>query len=123
MARILLVDDEPYVREAIEGLLTDYGHAVSVAEDGDAALEALKKRIEPCDLIISDYTMPHKNGLELLEQVRADYRFGNIPFILLSGNPSLQSRLQTMCGKAGVTFSLKPAFNLIELVDKALGPP
>jgi CheY-like chemotaxis protein len=79
--RILVVDDNAGVREAIAMLLMSAGYDVVVAEDGFAALFQLRKT-EP-DVIVSDLEMPHMSGFELLSVVRR--RFPHILTLAMSG--------------------------------------
>jgi DNA-binding NtrC family response regulator len=66
MGRVLVVDDEPGVRESLRMLLKD-AHSVRCAASVDAALEALRR--EPADLVLLDLVMPGRSGLELLEEL------------------------------------------------------
>jgi PAS domain S-box-containing protein len=68
--RVLLVDDHAEVRSTTAELLGDLGHAVSEAANGPEALKALKDGDCRCDLIISDYAMPHQSGTEFLREAR-----------------------------------------------------
>ena len=79
--RILVVDDEPAIREMMSVLLTSVGYEVTTAEDGFDALLQLKKAAS--DVIISDLNMPHMSGFEFLSVVRR--RFPEIPVIAISG--------------------------------------
>lgn len=79
--RILVVDDEPSIRETAKLLLGTKGYEVHVAEDGFAALVHLRRSLP--DLIISDLRMPNMSGFELLSVVRR--RFPHIPVIAISG--------------------------------------
>ncbi len=72
VARILIVDDEPFALSALRELLTDEGFEVMSAHDGRAACE-LVRDFEP-DLVLTDVEMPHLNGLELAAHVRASPR-------------------------------------------------
>ena len=78
--RVLLVDDDPLVRNLISGYLVAAGYVVRVAVDGLDALEKLRAGLP--DLIISDLNMPRMSGIELLEVVRK--RFPQIPVIVIS---------------------------------------
>ena len=62
--RILIVDDEPQIREALDAHLARLGHDVVQAPDGKAAIRELEQ--EPFDLVISDVLMPEQDGLEVL---------------------------------------------------------
>lgn len=79
--QILVVDDNPGVRETIAMLLMSSGYDVLVAEDGFAALVQLRKT-EP-DVIVSDLEMPRMSGFELLSVVRR--RFPHISTLAMSG--------------------------------------
>ena len=59
--RILLIDDEPLVRDELGGLLEDEGYEVITAEDGSVGLELFRK--EAPDMVISDVRMPQTDGL------------------------------------------------------------
>ena len=78
---ILVVDDDPSVRETVAMLLMSAGYDVGVAEDGFAALLQLRKTLP--DLIISDLNMPHMSGFELLSVVLR--RFPEIVTLAMSG--------------------------------------
>jgi CheY-like chemotaxis protein len=79
--RILVVDDEPLIRESSALVLADQGYEVRTAADGFAALIELRRSLP--DVIISDLSMPNMSGFELLSVVRR--RFPHIPVIALSG--------------------------------------
>jgi CheY-like chemotaxis protein len=67
--RILVVDDQPLIRQLNVKRLMDAGYHVDAAEDGIAAWSTLRQ--SNYDLIITDNTMPRMTGLELIEKVRA----------------------------------------------------
>src|ERR671939_1982095 len=68
MANLLIVDDEPGMRQLLSHVFGRAGHAVRAAENGSKALELLRK--EPADLVVSDVKMPDMNGIELLRRLR-----------------------------------------------------
>ena len=68
-ARILVVDDERSMREMLSILLKREGHQVSVAENGQGAIDLLNQR--PFDLVVSDARMPDVDGLEVLRHARS----------------------------------------------------
>ncbi len=80
--RILVVDDDPGVREAVSELLSGEGYDVSTAEDGQDALERLGTMEPPC-LILLDLRMPRVDGWEFL--ARRDGSGKRAPVVLLSG--------------------------------------
>jgi len=79
--RILIVDDDPLIRETSQLILAKKGYEVRTSADGFAALVELRSALP--DLIICDLRMPNMNGFELLSVVRR--RFPHIPVIAISG--------------------------------------
>jgi CheY-like chemotaxis protein len=77
---VLVVEDEPVIRELMAILLEDEGYAVSQAVDGLAALEMLEQH--RIDLVLSDVKMPRLDGASLVHQLRA--RGDAIPVVLMS---------------------------------------
>ena len=65
---ILVVDDETEIREGLEMLLTSEGYGVSSAETGASGLAKLEER--PFDLLLLDVSLPDRNGLDLLREIR-----------------------------------------------------
>ena len=78
---ILVVDDEPGIRDSLTMLFTSEGYEVAQAENGFDALLQLKRNVP--DVIISDLNMPHMSGFEFLSVVRR--RFPAVSVIALSG--------------------------------------
>ena len=68
MSRILIIDDDPCCRDSVRTVLLKAGHCVGDVEGVDQALEVLDH--SPVDLIVSDYRMPNKSGLDLLKALR-----------------------------------------------------
>jgi DNA-binding NtrC family response regulator len=68
--RVLVVEDELLIRWSIAETLAHAGHTVIEAEDGAAALLALKNLAEPLDAIVLDYRLPDSNDLTLLATIR-----------------------------------------------------
>ncbi|KFI06935.1 response regulator [Massilia sp. BSC265] len=115
-ARILVVEDDNFVRESMVSLLEAFGHTVTQAADGDAALGELQ-RARP-DLIITDYLMPGITGAELM--LRARQVFPGIPMIIATGYADMKAIEQVL----GSDILLRKPFQLAELavsVDRALG--
>ena len=84
MTKILVIDDEPEVRETIAMILESHGYQVVDAKDGDGGLEALG--LESPDLIITDILMPGRDGLETIMEMRR--RSPNAKIIAISGGGS-----------------------------------
>jgi DNA-binding response OmpR family regulator len=82
MARVLVADDDPDVRDVVVFKLQQVGHDVLVAEDGGTAL-ALARRELP-ELAVLDVMMPRMTGLDVCRELRADRATASIPVILLT---------------------------------------
>jgi two-component system, cell cycle response regulator CpdR len=118
--RILVVDDEPFVCEAVKMMLVFDGHEVKTANSGKDALATLEK--EKFDLIITDFAMPVMKGDELAAAVKAKFPQQRIVMITAyaemlqsSGNPL-----------PGVDYLISKPFlleNLREAIAKVLSPP
>lgn len=80
---ILLVDDEPNVRNMLRQMLELSGFEVAEAEDGLEALEVLEDMVP--DIMILDVMMPNLDGVSLCKQLRADAEFATLPILMLSG--------------------------------------
>jgi CheY-like chemotaxis protein len=81
--RILVVEDDPSVRELICTLLESEGYSVVGAENGRVGLEKLRGMPRP-GLIVLDLMMPVMNGAEFLAALRADPALGDLPVLLIS---------------------------------------
>jgi DNA-binding NarL/FixJ family response regulator len=84
VTRILLIDDDPRIRQQCAALLRLEGFIVGEAADGRAGLATAQS--EHPDLIVCDVTMPRMNGHAALEALRADPQTARTPFIFLTGN-------------------------------------
>jgi CheY-like chemotaxis protein len=69
--RILVVDDDGEMRDAVARILREAGYEVELAPDGDAAIEA--QRARPADVVITDVFMPTRDGLETIQYLRNEY--------------------------------------------------
>jgi heavy metal response regulator len=87
--RILLVEDEPKLAEAVQRGLVEQGYAVDVAHDGQAGLELAE--VEPYDLIVLDVMLPVLDGLEVSRRLRAARR--NMPVLMLTARDAVDDRV------------------------------
>lgn len=102
---ILIVDDEPDLRELIQYNLTQQGHQVSAAADGNAALKHVEARIP--DLIILDVMMPELNGIEVAKKIRSQERTSAIPIIMLTAKTQEAHELEGL-GAGADDYITKP---------------
>lgn len=82
---IMVVDDDPDIRESLELLLRLHGHPVVTAADGEEALERLRGSGDrPC-VILLDLMMPRMSGFELHDALSADPVLADIPIVVITG--------------------------------------
>jgi two-component system chemotaxis response regulator CheY len=106
MARILVVDDMMTIRRILRTLLTNMGHVVDEADNGQNALKMLEGGT--CyDLVISDWNMPVMDGSGLVQAIRQDCCQKTIPVIMLTGEADSSRVLEL--AKLGINgYILKP---------------
>jgi DNA-binding response OmpR family regulator len=80
--RILIVDDEPNIVISLDYLMKREGYEVAVAEDGEAALEAVARSLP--DLVILDVMLPRMNGFDVCRRLRADPRWKDLKILMLT---------------------------------------
>jgi two-component system chemotaxis response regulator CheY len=112
--RALIVDDEEVVRTITGILLKDVGFDETIqATNGGEALAFLKN--ESADLIISDWSMPEMDGLELVKACKGDPVLKNIPFVMSSGQGGNAEILHAI--EAGVDAYIVKPFSLNKLQE------
>ena len=109
---LLLVDDEPGLREAVQAYLEDSGFTVDVASNAKMGWEMLERRTP--DLVISDIMMPQVDGYEFLQQMRGDNRFSKLPVVFLTARGMTKDRIEGY--QASVDAYLSKPFDPDELV-------
>lgn len=91
--KLLLVDDEPGIRESVQAYLEDSDEfQVTVASNANEAWQLLEK--ETPDLIISDIMMPQVSGYQFLERLREDPRYRAIPVVFLTAKGMTRDRIE-----------------------------
>lgn len=86
MANILIADDDPILVEILKFRLEGAGHSVTVASDGEQALEAA--RADPPALVVLDSMMPIISGPDVLAELKADPALRDIPVVMLTARDS-----------------------------------
>ena len=120
MAKILVAEDEKQIADMIAFKLTNSGHQVIRAQDGEEAMKLVKRDLP--DLIMLDAMMPGLNGFEVLRRLKADPALRSVPVIMVTAKGHERDVLSGLRGGA-VDYVVKP-FSLKELaarVDLALG--
>jgi CheY-like chemotaxis protein len=112
---ILVVDDDPEIRESIADLLRDEGYQVAVASHGGEALEQVRNGARP-DLIVLDLMMPVMDGWQFLDERTRDAALRAIPVVVVSATP------ETLQPPDTCAFIRKPMRldDLLDVVARAL---
>ncbi|GJM41535.1 MAG: hybrid sensor histidine kinase/response regulator [Ardenticatenaceae bacterium] len=109
--KILIVDDEPYARQAIEMLLMKESYELFFAEDAHEALAQLDDEIP--DVILSDVMMPNMDGFELCQRIKRNPKWNHVPIILVTALDSKQDLARGL--EAGADDFLHKPINGLEL--------
>jgi two-component system OmpR family response regulator len=110
--RLLLVDDEPFLTEAVATSLRFMGYEVTTAQRGDEALRLVGAR--SFDLVVLDVTLPDTDGFEVLRRLRRDG--SRVPVLFLTARDSAEDRA-TGQALGGDGYMTKP-FGLAELAAR-----
>ncbi len=111
---ILVVEDEAGVQELLAYNLERAGFAVEQAFDGDQALTLVAERSP--DLILLDWMLPHRSGLELCRQLRRRRETANLPIIMLTARAEEQDRLRGL--DTGADDYITKPFSIDELIAR-----
>ncbi|MFQ3184282.1 MAG: two-component system phosphate regulon response regulator PhoB [Alteromonas macleodii] len=119
--RVLLIEDEPNIIEAISYILTKDGWTVYTHSDGQTAMSKVMQRVP--DLIILDVMLPGKSGYDILRELRAQAETKDVPVMMLTARG--QSKDREMATSLGATqFMTKPFSNaeVLKSVRALAGP-
>ena len=109
--RVLVVDDEPQIRRALQSALAAHGYTVSVAEDGATGLEAIASWAP--DAVVLDLVMPDIDGYEVLRQTRT---WSPVPIIVLSARGQEADKVAAL--DQGADDYLTKPFGMAELLAR-----
>ena len=112
-ASLLLVDDSAVARAKLGKLFEGAGYRVTLAKDGDDALEALSR--ERFQVLITDLEMPNKDGFELIAAVQGSIDTEDMPVIAITGHDEMQARVNDVKGLYGI---FKKPWNDRELLKR-----
>lgn len=105
VSRILVADDDVAVLESVTWLLQENGYEVVPANGGAACLEQIEKRAP--DLLLLDILMPDADGFQLLERIKSDERWYDLPVLMLSAQPPEEASVRSL-GLGAADFIRKP---------------
>ena len=113
--RILVIDDEPHIRDIISRKLSGAGFEVQTACNGVEGLE-LVRAITPC-LLITDLQMPKMNGLKVCAACREDLRTRKLPIIMVTGSVMTNSEIKLKLEPLGNIRCISKPFSPKELLS------
>jgi CheY-like chemotaxis protein len=114
--RVLIVEDDFALREALSAALKDEGYDTKSAANGREALDVLREDPTPC-LVISDLMMPVMNGWELYDEMQSDENLQRFPVLFLSAFPATFVPTKNYLPKP------LDVANLLHVVRDTCGPP
>jgi excisionase family DNA binding protein len=118
--RVLVVDDEPTIRDLVARALETASYEVDTAADGQAAVRRLDEEVY--DLLITDLKMPGMDGLTVIREARR--RAGDMPVVIITGNSTEASAIEAI--NLGVSGYLTKPFRMpriLAVAARALGQP
>lgn len=111
--RVLLIEDEPNIIEAIRFILSRAGWRVDTHSDGKTALEAVQTRSP--DLVILDVMLPNRSGYDVLNDIRADDAIREVPVLMLTARGQKKDR--ELAEKLGASKFMTKPFSNGEMLD------
>ena len=123
--RVLVVEDDVDVRDAVSEALRDAGYTVVAAENGVAALDYLHSSAPLPGVILLDLMMPRMDGLEFRERQRGDPRLAGIPVAILTADGHAVAKAERLGAFAGLAkpIKLKGLLRLVEQIAGGASPP
>jgi DNA-binding response OmpR family regulator len=113
--KILIVEDDNFVAEVYFAKLTEMGYESILAQNGEEGLAALKK--DKIDMILLDILMPIMSGMEMLEEIKKNENWKNIPVILLT-NVGEKESIQKVREMGVKNYLIKSHFTPAEVIEK-----
>ena len=113
-SRILVADDDPAILQTISWVLKEHGYDVVAAQGGQALFEQLEARLP--DLVLLDVIMPDADGYQVLERIKQDDRWRDLPVLMVSSLPPEEATVKTL-GLGAADFIRKP-FRVRELLAR-----
>lgn len=115
MNHVLIVEDEDFLVRALKDNLVSDGYSVSVAMDGEAAFDELKKKTP--SLILLDLLLPRKNGFDVLKEIRQSPEWQLIPVVILS-NLGEDSEIKRALELGANDYFVKSQHPIQEVMEK-----
>jgi DNA-binding response OmpR family regulator len=110
--RVLVIDDDPMVRQTLGQVLTEEGYVVDLAVNGDDALAHVRASCP--DAILLDLMMPGMNGRQFLEELRGHSEYARVPVLIMTAVHGLEINLAAV----GASEVVEKPFDVDELLNK-----
>jgi len=118
MKKILVIEDDKFLRELVSRKLVKEGYDVAEAVDGEKGVESVRK--ENPDLVLLDLILPGIDGFEVLSRIKSDPTLSQIPVIILS-NLGQKDDIEKGLEMGAADYLIKAHFTPNEIIDKIKG--
>jgi DNA-binding response OmpR family regulator len=115
MKKILIIEDDKFLRELISQKILKEGYEIAEAVDGESGLNSAKS--EKPDLILLDLILPRIDGFEVLARIKSDPEISQIPVIILS-NLGQKDDIEKGLKMGAIDFLIKAHFTPAEIIEK-----
>ncbi len=115
MKKILLVEDDPFLIDIYKTKLKETGFKVEVVDSGDQVLPVLKEA-KP-DLLVLDIVLPHFDGWEIMEKIKADKNLNGLKVVILS-NLGQKNEVDKGLKMGAVKYLIKAHYTPTEIVEE-----
>ena len=113
-AKILIVDDDPDIRDVLKLTLEEENYTILEAENGEEALKIIANK--PLDLVLIDYKMPIMDGREVIKKIKSDLLLRHLPIIMVTGKGELEDKIEGL--DAGADDYITKPFEPEELLAR-----
>lgn len=111
--RVLVIEDEPNISEAVSFFLSRDGWDVFTHSKGTDALDAVENRVP--DLLILDVMLPGRSGVDILRDIRADHRWSELPVLMLTARGHARDKAEAE--EAGASRFMTKPFSNAEILE------
>ncbi|MBU3925882.1 response regulator [Patescibacteria group bacterium] len=116
MSKVLFIEDEPKLQQALQETFKKEGFEIFYAHDGEAGVK-LAEEVCP-DLVMLDLILPKKNGFDVLSELKTNSRLMKIPVVVLTNLEGAQD-IEKALSLGAYTYLLKTNYSLDEILEKA----
>ncbi len=115
--RVMIVDDDPLIRDVVRAVLEDGSYELEEAASGEEALRLAERR--PPDVVLLDVMMPGMDGFEVAERIKGDPKLKAALVVMLTAKDALEDRRRGM--KCGADMYFTKPFSPLELLSTLNG--